>query len=171
LFSVPPVEVAAAILPLRSSATAPPYRGKSKARTSRPMARSFLLILAQTLYFARDHQFFVSAEFNTMLGGEFFRTVRNKINVRTFAQDLPCRSHWIAQALDAPHASGPERSAVHDQRIQLHTAVAVEKTSPPRVEGFVVLHNDNGFSTASRAGPPCCSTCQPAASAFLTPCR
>ena len=80
-----------------------------------------------------------------MLRGESLRAFRHKIHVRTLTQNLSRRPHWIAQSLHASHAACAQRSAVHDQRIQLHLAVAIQKTSPAGVEGLVVFHDDDGF--------------------------
>ena len=46
---------------------------------------------------------------------------------------------WIQQAFDAADASGLEGCSVHDERVQLHTAIAIEESSASGVEGFVVL--------------------------------
>ena len=85
-----------------------------------------------------------------MLGGELFGAFGYKINVRTFAKNLARRPHWIAQSLDAADASSPQRGAIHDERIQLHFAVAIQKTSAPASKVSSSSIMTTASSTASR---------------------
>src|SRR5580692_5137442 len=80
-----------------------------------------------------------------MLRGELFRAFGYKIHVGALTQNLACRSYWIFQSFHASHAPCPQRRTVHDQRIQLHLAVAIQKASPAGIESCVVLHDDDGF--------------------------
>ncbi len=153
---MPPVEVAAAMLPLRSSATAPTVSCeivvscRDWARTDRCRLRCdrracFGLVFAQALDFARDDQVFIVAECDAVLGGESFGAFGDEINVRTLAENFAGGAHGIAQALDASHAAGAERGAVHDEGVELDFAVAVEEAAASGVEGLVVFHDDDGF--------------------------
>src|ERR1700691_638859 len=80
-----------------------------------------------------------------MLDRELFRASADEIHMRTLAQNLPCRANWITQALHATHASGPKRRTIHNQGIQLHLAVAIQKAASTRVEDLVVFHDDDRF--------------------------
>src|SRR5579862_2428166 len=93
LFSVPPVDVAAAMLPSRSSATAPTVSCEIVGSCDPGANRS----LPSAFDFARDDQIFVLAKLNTMLGGEFLRTFGNEVDVRTLTENLARGAHWIAQ--------------------------------------------------------------------------
>ena len=80
-----------------------------------------------------------------MLGGEPLRAFGDEINVRTLAENLARGAHGIAQALDASHAAGAERGAVHDEGVELDFSVAIQKAAASGVEGLVVFHDDDGF--------------------------
>src|SRR5580704_15977550 len=80
-----------------------------------------------------------------MFGGEALRTLAHKIHMRTLGQNLSRRPHWIAHPLHAPDTPGPQRRPIHDERIQLHLAVAIQEATAAGVEGLVVFHDDNGF--------------------------
>ncbi len=80
-----------------------------------------------------------------MLLREAFRALADKIDVRTFAQNLACGADRIFDALDAAHAPGTQRGAIHEERVHLDFAFAVEEAAAPGVEGFVVFENDESF--------------------------
>jgi hypothetical protein len=80
-----------------------------------------------------------------MLGGEALSAFGYEIDMRALAQNLARRAHGIAQPLHASHASGAQRGTVHDERIELYLAIAVQETSATRVEGLVVFHDDDGL--------------------------
>ena len=120
------------------------------ARTDRcrPASESdlrFGLVCAQAFDFARNDQVFILAERDAVFGGELLRAFGDEINVRAFAQNLAGGAHRIAQVLDASHAPGAKRGAVHDQGIELHFAVAVEEAAASGIESLVVFHDDDGF--------------------------
>ena len=85
---MPPVEVAAAMLPLRSSATAPTVSceivsvvsgANSRCRPASDACDArFGLVLAQALDFARDDQIFILAERDAVFGGEASRRLRRR---------------------------------------------------------------------------------------------
>ncbi len=50
----------------------------------------------------------------------------------------------LAQVLHAGHAAGAEVGAAHQQRIELHAAVARQEGAAARVEGLVVFHHHDG---------------------------
>src|ERR1700736_15087 len=103
------------------------------------------LIFVQTCNLARDHQLFIPTQRDAMFGGKTFRAFSNKIHMRTLTENLPRRAHGIAQPLDAAHAPGAQRRSIHDERVELYLAVAIEKTPPPGVESLVILHDDDRF--------------------------
>ena len=47
--------------------------------------------------------------------------------------------------LDAADASGTQRAAVHDQRVELYFAVAIEKAPASGVKGLVIFHDHDCF--------------------------
>ncbi len=51
----------------------------------------------------------------------------------------------MRNALDAAHASAAQRGAVHDEGIELHFAVAIEKAAAAGIESLVVFHDDDSF--------------------------
>jgi hypothetical protein len=107
--------------------------------------REFCLILAQAVDLAGDDQVFVFAKRNAVLGGEFLRAFSDEVNVRTLTQNLAGGADGIAQMLDASYASGAERGAIHDERVELDAAVAVEEAAPSGVESLVIFHDHDGF--------------------------
>ena len=80
-----------------------------------------------------------------MLCGEALRAFGYKVHVRAVAQNLASRADGIAKALDAANASGAQGRAVHDEGIELHLAVAIEKAAATGVESLVVFHDDHSF--------------------------
>ena len=107
--------------------------------------RGFCLIFAESFYFAGDDQIFILAKRDTVFGGETLRAFADKINVGAFAENLSRCAHRIVQMLDAAHASSAQRSSIHDEGIELHLAVAVQKAAASGVESLVVFHDDDGF--------------------------
>ncbi len=73
------------------------------------------------------------------------RAFRDEIDVRALAENLAGGAHGIAQALDASDATGAERGSVHDEGVELDSAVAVEEAAASGVEGLVVFHDDDGL--------------------------
>jgi hypothetical protein len=50
----------------------------------------------------------------------------------------------VAQAFDTRNPARPQVFAVHQQRVELHAAVAGEEGAAAGVEGLVVFHDDDG---------------------------
>ncbi len=113
----------------------------------------FRLILAQPFHLSRNNQLVVRTQLHAMLRRKSLRPLPHKINMRTLTQNLPRRPHRIPHPLHAPHAASPQSSPVHNQSIQLHAPVAIQKTPAPRIKSLVVLHHHNSFlnSIQSRA--------------------
>ena len=68
----------------------------------------------------------------------------------------------LRNALDASHAAAAQGGAVHDEGVELHPAVAVEKAAAARVKSFVIFHDDDGFFNRIERGSAAFSTRQPA---------
>src|ERR1700674_3162104 len=108
-------------------------------------ARSLRLIRAQTLNLTRDNQVFVSAQRDAVLGCETLRAFSDEIDVRALRQDLARGTHWISQPFHAAHYASAQSGSIHDERVELHFAVAVEEAATAGVEGLVIFHNDDCF--------------------------
>ena len=80
-----------------------------------------------------------------MLRRKALRSLAYKINMRTLAQDLPCRAHRVTQMLDASHSTCAKRAAVHNESVQLHSSILVQKAAASCVEGLIVFHDDDSF--------------------------
>ena len=63
----------------------------------------------------------------------------------TVTENLARGANGIFQTLDASYASGAKSCAIHDKRIELNLAIAIEETAATSIEGFVVLQDDDGF--------------------------
>ena len=109
------------------------------------MGRSLRLILAQTFDFPGNDEVFVAAKFDAMLGGKALRAFGYEINVWAVAENLAGGTNRVAQTLDAADATTAQGRAVHDEGVELHFAVAVQKAAASGVEGLVVFHHDDGF--------------------------
>ena len=99
----------------------------------------------QTFDLARNDQVFIAAQRDAMLGREALRPFGHKVHMRAVAQNLARRAYGIGDALHAAHASAAQRGAVHDEGIELHFAVAIEKAAAAGVESLVVFHDDDSF--------------------------
>src|SRR5580698_10495284 len=80
-----------------------------------------------------------------MFSGEALRAFAYEIYVRTFTQNFSRSAHRIAQALDAAHAAGAERRAIHDEGVELYLAIAIKKAAATCIESVVVFHDDDRF--------------------------
>src|SRR5580698_7953861 len=80
-----------------------------------------------------------------MFSGEALRAFAYEIYVRTFTQNFSRSAHRIAQALDAAHAAGAQRRAIHDEGVELYLAIAIKKAAATCIESVVVFHDDNRF--------------------------
>src|SRR6185312_4856211 len=98
-----------------------------------------------TLDLPRNDQVLVAAQRDAMLGRETFGPFCHEVHVRAVAKDLARRANGIGNALYAAHASAAQGGAVHDEGIELHFAVAIEKAAAAGVESLVVFHDDDRF--------------------------
>jgi hypothetical protein len=94
---------------------------------------------------------------------EPLRSLSHKVHVRTIAQNLSRRPYRVAQPLNTTNAASAQGGAIHDERIQLHFAVAIKKAAAAGVKGLVIFHDDHSFldSVERRTAPfqhaPTCS--------------
>ena len=109
------------------------------------------LELPQPRDLPRNNQVFVLAQRDAVFRSQPLSPFTDKVHVRTLAQDLPRCPHRVGNVLHAPHSSSAQGGAIHDQRVQLYLAIAVEKASTPGVKGLVIFHdNDRLFDRVQR---------------------
>ena len=69
----------------------------------------------------------------------------DKIDVRAVAKNFPGGAAMGMEAFDATYPAAAQGRAVHDEGVELHFAVAVQKAATAGVKGFVILEYDHGF--------------------------
>src|SRR5262249_16138977 len=100
-------------------------------------------IFAKALDFTGNNQGFILAQRNAVRGGELFRAVGDKVDMRAFAENLARGPHRVGDVLDASDAACAESAAVHDERVELNPSVRIQKAATSGVEGLVVFHHDD----------------------------
>src|ERR1700682_2168875 len=80
-----------------------------------------------------------------MLPGEPFRALSHEVHMRAITENLAGGADGIGDTLHTAHTSAAQRSSVHDERIELHFAVAIQKAAATRVKGLVIFHDDHSF--------------------------
>src|ERR1043166_5407506 len=80
-----------------------------------------------------------------MLRREPFRALRDKVHMRAIAQNLPRCPNRVPQPFNTPDAAGTQGRAIHNERIELYFAVAVQKAATASVKGFVIFHDNDSF--------------------------
>jgi hypothetical protein len=65
--------------------------------------------------------------------------------MRALAEDLSRRAHRIRDALNASNAPGAQSATIHNQRVHLDFAVAIQEAAASGIEGLVIFHDDDGF--------------------------
>ncbi len=80
-----------------------------------------------------------------MFFGEALGPFRDKVNMRTLTQHLARGTNWIGKMLDAADSASAESRSVHDEGVELHFALAVEKAAATGIEGFVIFHYHDSF--------------------------
>ncbi len=76
--------------------------------------------------------------------GERFGAEADKVNVGALVEDEPSGLDGIAEALHAGHAAGAQGGAVHQERVELHAAIAGEEAAASGVEGGIVFEDGDG---------------------------
>ena len=91
-----------------------------------------------------------------MFGGEVLGVLADEVDVGTLLEHQTRGLDGIAQPLDAGHATGAHgsaHSAIHEQCVELHVAIAREEGAAAGVEGLVVLEDgDGGLDRVDRGG-------------------
>src|SRR5262245_16835779 len=116
--------------------------GKHILRTAALLAHLGFLQMA---HLAVDYEFAVITQGDSMLLGKPLSAFGYQVNVRALIQHFARRTNGIANALHTTHSTRPQRSAIHDQSIELDPAVRSEEAASAGVEGFMVFHDHNGF--------------------------
>ena len=53
---------------------------------------------------------------------------------------------------NAAHSSRPQGRSIHDQRIELHPAFAIEKTATSGIKRLVIFHDNDRFFDGIKSG-------------------
>jgi len=101
------------------------------------------LIFPQAIDLAWNDQVSIAAQGNAVLDRKPFRALRHKVHVRTLAQDLARHTHRMTQMFYAADTPGGQGSAVHDQGIELHLAITIQKAAASGVEGLIIFQDDD----------------------------
>src|SRR5262249_48650920 len=96
---------------------------------------------------AVKHQFPVFDELHAVRLSELFGTLTDEIHMGTFVEHQPRCANGIAQALDTGYATGAHGAAVHEECIELHTAIAGKEAATSSMECIVIFEDGNcGFN-------------------------
>src|SRR5215472_1457842 len=137
----PPVEVAAARLPARSSATAPtvPMLLAAPAITAGAVGalgapRLFELALARL-----GAEIIARHEHHTLFQRKVLGALGHQQHVRALLHHEACQLYGVLYVPYAGHRPGARPGAVHDGRVELGVTIAVEHRAAPGVELRIVL--------------------------------
>jgi len=100
--------------------------------------------VGEALDFAGQDELGVVDEGHAVSGGEALRAISDKIDVLAFFEDEAGGLDGVAEALDAGHAAGFHAATVHEEGIELDTAVGGEEAAAAGVEGGVVFKDGDG---------------------------
>ena len=106
----------------------------------------------EALAFAIKHEFAVVNESHPVGGGKFFSAGADEIDVGALFQHQAGSQNGIANALDTRHAASFHSSAVHQESVELYTAVGGEEASAAGIEGRVIFENDDGCFDSVEGG-------------------
>ena len=110
----------------------------------------------QAFAFAREDELLIVNEGYAVGGGELLGAGTDEIDVGTLFEDEARGPDGVAEALDTGHSAGFHAAAVHEECIELDTAVGGEETAPASVERRIVFEDDdggfNGVEGGSAAG-------------------
>lgn len=100
----------------------------------------------EALAFAGQDELGVVDEGQAVGRGKFFSALGDEVDVVALVEDEASGLDGVADALNTGDAAGAESSAVHEQGVELNTAVASEEAPAAGVEGGIVFHrSDSGF--------------------------
>lgn len=101
--------------------------------------------------FAFMNQIFGWTKFDAVLVGEFFRAAGDQHHVLTVFQDCARQADGIVNMFDCGDCAGFQRVAIHQDRVELHVAFAIQVRAISGVERGVVFQNHNsGFDGVNR---------------------
>src|SRR5581483_4025257 len=80
-----------------------------------------------------------------MFHREVLRAFGNEVDVQALAQNLARGSYRVPEVLHATDAASAQGCAIHDERVKLNLAFAIEKAAAASVEGLIVFHDDDRF--------------------------
>ncbi len=69
----------------------------------------------------------------------------DKVHMRTLAQHLAGGADGIRNVFHAADSAGTKRVSVHDERIKLNLALAIQETATAGIKGFIVFHDDDSL--------------------------
>src|SRR5437763_16948630 len=101
----------------------------------------FGLVRAQAFHLARNDEIFILAEHNAAFSGELLRALSDEVDMRAFAQDLARSAQRAAQVPVASHTTGAKRGKIHNQRIELHAPIPLERAATPGTERLDVFQD------------------------------
>ena len=102
------------------------------------------LCVFEAFAFAIEDQLGVVDEGHAMGVGKALRAFPDKVDVRRLLQDEAGGLDGVAEAFDAGYAAGLHASAVHEQGIELDTAIGGEKAAAAGVECGVIFQDGDG---------------------------
>ena len=111
------------------------------------------LIGAQTFDFARYHQFVIVTEREAMLGCESFSALAYEVHMGTLAKNFASSTDRIANALHPANPSAPQGRSLHEESIELHLPVTIEKAAAACIKSLVVFERYDGFLHGVECGP------------------
>lgn len=107
--------------------------------------------MSEALALAIEDKFGVVDEGHAVRGGKVLGSGTDEIDMLAFFEDETRGLDGIAEPLDACNAAGSHASSVHEQGVQLHTAIGGEEGAAAGIECGVVFENgDGGFDSVER---------------------
>jgi len=119
--------------------------------------------VGETLALAVEDEFRVVDEGHAVGLGELFGAWADKVDVLTLFEDQARGLNGIAKTLDACDATSLHATAVHEESIELDTAIRGEKAATAGVEGGVVFKDGDGGFDGIECG---CSTREKSVAGF-----
>ena len=102
--------------------------------------------------FTLDDEIFSLTEWNSIFGREFFCARADQHHVLAFFINTAGQTNGIQDAFDGGNRAGFQRGAIHQDGVELYTAVAIQVRTDTRVERGIIFERDNGgFDGVNRA--------------------
>jgi hypothetical protein len=77
-------------------------------------------------------------------GGELLRAWADEVDVGTLLEDEAGSLNGVAETLDAGYSAGLHAATIHEESVELDTAIGGEKAAAAGVEGGVVFKDGDG---------------------------